>query len=96
MGDLCEGLQLVVTVTVEFGVFAQLLVGHIDTSVRQLHQRLLKNSRSDGLAAPSTLQLKLMTIALVVLQKFVESHRDVVHTISRILSLSLNAANDSR
>ena len=33
MGNLCESLQLIVTVTVEFGVFTQLLVGYIDTTV---------------------------------------------------------------
>ena len=33
MSDLRESLQLIVTVTVEFGVFTQLLVGYIDATV---------------------------------------------------------------
>lgn len=33
VGDFCEGLQLVVAVTVELGVLAQLLVCSVDTSV---------------------------------------------------------------
>lgn len=94
MGNLCESLQLIMAILVKFSVLAKFLVSGIHSAICQFHKHLLKDAGSYQFALPSSLELELMTVALVIVKQLVEGQRDFMHAGSCVLTLGLDAADD--